>query len=144
MSVTRTLSATAPITDALDIEDARHADKQNVLHRRVIQAIITSDAFEDIPSEAVLWLLPDDDPEHVAWVLRAVADSVLPGRNVYLRWVSVAAILLMSPDQGPWPVVRSVEYNPDGSVKRVRVPDGEDWREVEPTPEDRAGLPPQG
>jgi hypothetical protein len=144
MSATRTLPAAAPIINGVDTDDARHAAKQGELHRRVLQAIISSDGFTDIPPDSVLWLLPDDDPEHVVWTLRAVTNSAQPGRNVYLRWIRVAELPPLPPDQGPWPVVRSIEYHPDGSIKRVRVPDGDGWREVEPTPEDRAGLPPRG
>ncbi len=143
MSAIRTLPAAVPTINGVDT-DHHHADKQDELHRRVLQAIISSDVFTDIPPDSVLWLLPDDDPEHVAWVLRAVANSAQPGRNVYLRWIRASELPLLPPDVGPCPVVRSIEYHPDGSVKRVRVPDGEGWREVEPTPEDRAGLPPKG
>lgn len=143
MSATRTLPVATPILDDVDSDDARHADKQDELQSRLLQARIAGDAFADIPPDAVLWLLPDDDPEHVAWVLRSVTNSTRPGRNAYLRWIRAAGLPTLPRSQGPWPVLRSIEYHPDGSVKRVRVPDGDGWREVEATPEDRAGLPPK-
>jgi hypothetical protein len=123
-------------------DNERHGERQDELHSRVVRAIATGDAFADIPTGSELWLLPDDDPAHVAWVLQAATEAVIPSRNLYLRWVHPADLPPLPPDRKPADVVRAVEYRPDGSVGRVRVPDGSGWREVEPTADDRAGLPP--
>jgi hypothetical protein len=137
-----TTTLTAPIAATSDADDARHAAAHDELHRRVVRAIATGTAFADIPNGCELWLLPDDDPAQVAWVLRAATERAIPGRNLYLRWVHPAELPPLPSDRTPPEVVRSVEYRPDGSVARVRVPDGDGWREVEQTPEDAAGLPP--
>jgi hypothetical protein len=133
---------TAPATAAVGNTDERHGELQDELHSRVVRAIATGDAFKDIPNDSEVWLLPDDDPDHVAWVLRAATEAPIPGRNLYLRWVHPADLPTLPPNRNPTAAVRRVEYRPNGSVVRVQVPDGNCWRDVEPTPEDRAGLPP--
>jgi hypothetical protein len=140
MSATAATASVATPT----IEDELQVEVQDELHRRVVRAMATGEAFADIPNGCELWLLPDDDAAHVAWVLRAATEAVIPGRNLYLRWVQPGDLPPLSPDQERSEAIRRVAYRADGSADRVWVPDGNGWREVEPTPEDRAGLPPVG
>ncbi|MEA2526270.1 MAG: hypothetical protein QOF73_3497 [Thermomicrobiales bacterium] len=137
------LTLRAPSTTSeTDVDDERHVSTQDELHIRLVRAIATGNEFADIPKDSELWLLPDDDPAHVAWVLRAATEAVIPGRNLYLRWVHPADLPSLPSERKPPEALRAIEYRQDGSVARVRIADGNDWREVEPTPEDRAGLPP--
>ena len=138
-----TTTLPAPIAQSAAVSGTeRHVELQDQLHLRVVRAIATGEEFGDIPNDCELWLLPDDNPEHVEWVFRAAAEAVIPGRNVYLRWVHPDNLPAVSIEWKAPEVVRRVEYLPDGSIARVSVPDGDEWREVEPTPGDLAGLPP--
>jgi hypothetical protein len=133
----------APATASADkSDDERHGERQDELHSRVMRAIATSDAFADVPNESELWLLPDGDPDHVAWVLRAATEAPIPGRNLYLRWVHPDDLPSLPVERNPAAPVRRVEYQSDGSVARVQIPNGDGWRDVEPDLADRANVSP--
>lgn len=63
------------------VSDERLAERDHALHRAVVRAWLADEIALDIPEEAALVLLPDDDPE----MLRTTAPSAAP------RWRSTPA-----------------------------------------------------
>ncbi len=115
------------------------------LHARVLQDMVARPhAYADIPHGSTLILVPDDDQAQAEWAIRQGAAAARRGASVYLRRTVVADLPEIIRAPGDDPVgTRRIDYAPDGSVQQVMVKgqDG-DWREVESTPDDAAGLPP--
>jgi hypothetical protein len=113
------------------------------LSSRVDEVLFANVDEFDIPNGCVFWVVSDDDPELTEWVIQRGAEEVRRGRNVYFRHARVADLPPARPSRDNPPGSRRIEYAAGGTVRRVTVlaEDGA-WRDVEPTPEDTAGLPP--
>ena len=139
MSASRqTVAVTTP-------EDAERWAVDADLHARVLQDLIAHpDAYDDLPNGCTLILVPDNDPAQAEWAIRRGAAAARRGASVYLRRTVVAQLPEVTPASPDELVgVRRIEFDPDGSVRRVNIK-GDDgvWHEVQPTPEDAAGFPP--
>lgn len=115
------------------------------LHARILMDMIARpEHYGDVPDGCTLILVPDDDPAHAEWAIRQGAKVARRGTSVYLRRITEADLPAApaAPDSDPVGS-RRIDFAPDGSVRHVQVK-AEDgvWREVEPTIEDAAGLPP--
>ena len=55
----------------------------DLLRRFMLAGLANPDRFADIPREATLFLLPDDDPVFTEAELRSAYDAARRGANVY-------------------------------------------------------------
>ncbi|MBA2277906.1 MAG: hypothetical protein H0W06_09120 [Chloroflexia bacterium] len=125
--------------------DTERWAKDADLHERVVRDMIArDDAYRDVPAGCTLVLVPDDDPAQTEWAIRQGAEAARRGASVYLRRVVVAVLPTMPSVSDGDPIgSRRIDYEADGTVRRVTVREANGtWREVEPTAEDAAGLPP--
>jgi hypothetical protein len=92
-------------------------DRRGDLFRRLLQAGIANPALlPHVEEDALLFLLPDDDPTFVEHEITAAIDSARRGHNVYLHHVRVADLPEL-PERtraiGTEPGTRRATYDPD-------------------------------
>jgi len=99
------------------------SDQRVDFNLRFLHAGIADPAlFSGVPPDALLFLLPDDDPAFVAGEITAGVAALSRGQDVYFRHVRVADLPVLPPRSAPaGPVAgeRRVSYGADGEITYV-------------------------
>lgn len=125
-------------------------DRRIDLFRRFLQAGIADQSLlPRVDDDAVLFLLPDDDPTLLEQEIAAATESAKRGHNVYLHHVRVADLPELPEAAGRWleqPGTQRATFDPETGTlltNRILGADGE-WRDSDlplPTSRDNESDP---
>lgn len=109
-------------------------DQRLELHQRFVRALVADpEAYADIPPDALLFLLPVEEPAYVAGEIAAGVAAIGQGENVYFRHIRSAELPAPLTPDGPTAGLRRTAFNWDGSVfSRDEMGSDGEWHEVEP------------
>ena len=117
-----------------------HADQTSQrldLHQRFIGAgLADPTVWAGVPPDALLFLLPDDNPAFVAGEIAAGLAALARGQDVYFRHVRVAdwpPVPATSPS-GPLIGERHVTYDQDGAIVTNLVYGENGWQATDEPP----------